>query len=269
MSELTSYIEQPLGLLQLERLGPRQYAGNCIDGAVGRVFGGHTLAQAVRAASLAIDDRRPIHSFHATFLRPGSSATPMIYSTEILKKGRSLDVVGFRAEQSSSLMLFGFASAQAPEPSVHSAISMPSVADPESLAASAFAPTGTSSSVRAPFDRRYLPSPPGFLGKQLWVKSHSEVASASAIDHTALLAYVVDFLVTRAAHVAMPTLPQVGASLDHAMWFHRPFRVDEWLFVSSEMTTFSDSRSLCTCHVFDRDGTLVATATQEALIRSS
>lgn len=269
MSESFGSPIRPLGLLSLEDLGSRSFSGSCVEGAIGRVFGGHVLAQALRAASFAIDDRRPIHSLHASFIRPASPAQPLVYTTEVLKSGRSLDVIEFRAKQSSRVMLAGFASAHEPEPSIQVGLPMPDVVGPDELRAIDSSPSGTNSAVRAPFELRYLATKPGVDSVELWLKTRAEVPSDAAIVHTALLAYAVDFLVTRSAHVAVPSIPLVGASLDHAMWFHRPFRIDEWLFISSSMIAYSDSRSLCTCQVFDRAGNLVATATQEALIRSA
>jgi acyl-CoA thioesterase-2 len=126
--------------------------------------------------------------------------------------------------------------------------------------------------VRAPFDRRPVPLPPDVnpAREDHWIRTHSPVRSANPNIHAALLAYATDFLVSRAAHAGMPRDAAVlGASLDHAMWFHRPFRADQWLLVSSTASIYTGSRSLSTCQVFDADGALVATATQEALIRTS
>ena len=268
MSESPADGPLPLELIALQRQGDGRFSGACLEGAIGRVFGGQVLAQAVRAVSFAIGDRRPVHSFHASFVRPALPTKTLDYSTEVVKSGRSLDVVDFRARQSGRVMMLGFASAHEPEPSIDAGPDMPAVAGPEELPSSDFAPPGTNAAVRAPFDRRYIPAESGSRTENVWVRTRARVDSEAGIDHTALLAYAVDFLLTRAAHVALPEISDVGASLDHAMWFHRPFRIDEWLLISNTMTVFSDSRSLCTCSVFDRSGEVVASATQEALIRS-
>ncbi|MCU1557823.1 MAG: acyl-CoA thioesterase [Microbacteriaceae bacterium] len=269
MSESPAAERLPLELIALQRVGDGQFTGSCLEGVSGRVFGGQVLAQAVRAVSHSIGDRRPVHSFHASFVRPANPTVVLDYGTEVIKSGRSLDVVEFRARQSGRVMLFGFASAHEPEPSIGAGLTMPAVVGPDDLPSSDFAPVGSNPVVRSPFDRRYVPTAPGDRTEDVWVRTRRRVASDSAIDHTALLAYAVDFLLTRAAHVALPVIPTIGASLDHAMWFHQPFRIDEWLLVSSSMVAFSDSRSLCTCSVFDRRGVLVATASQEALIREA
>jgi acyl-CoA thioesterase-2 len=268
MSESPPGGPSALDLIALEREGEGRFSGISLEGAIGRVFGGQMLAQAIRAVSHSIGDRRPVHSFHASFVRPALPTVALDYSTEVIKSGRSLDVVDFRARQSGRVMLLGFASAHEPEPSREAGPTMPLVVGPDELPSSDFAPRGTNAAVRAPFDRRYVPSAPGSRTQDVWVRTRGRVESDCPIDHMALLTYAVDFLLTRAAHVALPEISVVGASLDHAMWFHRPFRIDEWLLISNTMVAFSDSRSLCTCSVFDRSGEVVASATQEALIRA-
>jgi acyl-CoA thioesterase-2 len=257
-----------LDLIRVDPGVPGRFSGMCIDGAIGRVFGGQALAQALRAVSLATDDRRPIHSIHAAFIGAASSTSPMLYTTDIVKSGRSLDVIGFRASQADRTMLYGFASTHAPEPTMSMSDRMPSVPGPDDVSESDQTPDGTNPAVRSPFELRSLTTPSDPARQEVWIRSRVKVDSDAQIDHAALLTYAVDFLVTRAAHARLPpSISLLGASLDHAMWFHRPFRIDEWLLVSSSMSSYSDSRSLCDCQVFDADGSLVATAIQEALIR--
>lgn len=262
-------VDDPLELIRVDQTGPGVFSGQCIDGAIGRVFGGHVLAQAIRAASAATGDRRPIDAVHVSFVRPALPDEPLTYRTDVAKSGRALDVVGVRVEQHGATTLLGFVSTHEPEPSVEFADSMPSVSPPDALSGSDYRPQGTNPGVRAPFELRYIP-PAGLGGprEQVWIRTRADVHSDLPSDHAALLAYGVDFLVTRAAYPGMPsTMALRGASLDHAMWFHRPFRVDEWLLLSSNCSTYADSRSLATCEVFDTAGRLVATASQEALIR--
>jgi acyl-CoA thioesterase-2 len=267
-------IENPLQLISVNERGPGQFFGSSIDGAIGRVFGGQALAQAVRAASHVVADKRPVSSLHAYFVSPASSSMDLNYSTNVIKSGRSLDVVSVTAEQAGRVLLAALVSTHSPEESVEFQLSMPPLPDPETRVRSGYIPPGTNPAVRAPFDLRYIndgdSKAEGAEGARVdvWIRTRHAVRSDAAIDHTALLVYAVDFLVTRAAHAGLPkSLPMAGASLDHAMWFHRPFRIDDWLFVSSAGLTFADARSLSTCHVFNRNGDLVATATQEALIR--
>lgn len=265
-------VDDPLELLDVSASGPGSYRGRCIDGSIGRVFGGHALAQTIVAGALAAGAERDIDAVHVSFVRPASSSDPLDYRADVVKSGRALDVVGVRAEQAGAVMLFGFVTTHVSEPSIEFGVTAPSTPGPADLPRSRFRPPGTNPGVRAPFDLRYITDPEshGAAREQLWLRTEARVRSDRQVDHAALLAYSVDFLVTRAAHVRLPeTMPIVGASLDHAMWFHRPFRIDEWLLVTSETSTYAGSRSLSTSQVFDRSGALVASATQEALIRSA
>lgn len=262
-------VDDPLDLLSLDPVEPGVFCGRCIDGAIGRVFGGHVLAQAIIAASSVTDHRRPINAVHVSFVRPAVTADDLVYRTDIAKSGRALDVVPVRAEQNGSTTLLGFVTTHDPEPSVEYADVMPEVEGPDSLTESDYRPQGTNPGVRAPFELRYAPARgAGVPREEVWIRSRAAVRSDRQVEHAALLAYAVDFLVTRAAYPGMPpSLALRGASLDHAMWFHRPFRVDEWLLVASSCSTYAGSRSLSTCQVFDTPGRLVASASQEALIR--
>lgn len=259
----------PLELVALAAQSRILYTGVCLEGGPGRVFGGQVLAQAMCAVSQTIDDRRPIHSLHASFVGPAAPGIPLEYGTEVIKSGRAFDVVEFRARQSGKVTLVGFTSAHEGEPSVGFSQAAPAVLDAEELPRSSFTPAGANPTVRSYFDRRYLPSSSESAEQNVWVRTRRHVDSDSRVVHSALLAYAVDFLLTRSAHVRLPKLPSLGASLDHSMWFHRGFRIDEWLLISNRVVSFSDSRSLCLCSVFERSGLLVASASQEALIRSN
>jgi acyl-CoA thioesterase-2 len=274
MTKEKTGIENPLHLISLSEEGVGHYSGCSIDGAIGRVFGGQALAQTVRAASYAIGDQRPVSSLHAYFVSPALSSIELQYSTNVIKSGRSLDIVSVTAEQGGRTLLAGLVSTHEPELSESFQLTMPSVPDAETLTNSSFIPPGTNPNVRAPFHLRYVTQKdvkregPDSRRIDVWIRTRNAVPSDAAIDHTALLVYAVDFLVTRAAHAGLANdIAMSGASLDHAMWFHRPFRIDDWLLVSSDSLSFADARGLSSCHVFNRKGELVATATQEALIR--
>jgi len=259
----------PLELVRLAGADDGPYEGLCVEGASGRVFGGHVLAHVVRAASLASGGARPVDALHVSFVRPAVPTRPLVYRADVVKSGRSLDVVGIRAEQRGATMLLGVVTMHEPEPSVEFGVVAPRLPGPDALEGSDYRPPGTSADVRAPFELRYVPGTgEEHAHEDVWIRTRALVGSDAQPDHAALLAYGVDFLVTRAAHVGLPpSMAGIGASLDHAMWFHRPFRADEWLLVSSTCTVFAGSRSLSTSRVFDTAGRLVATASQEALIR--
>ncbi len=269
MSSTELGVGDPLELLAVHEIERGRYTGVCIDGAIGRVFGGHALAQAVRAASICVGDRRPVNAVHVSFVRPAVPSEPLLYFTDVVKSGRSLDVVSVRAEQLGAVTLVGFVTTHETETSVEFADPAPPAPDPGGIPASDYLPQGTSPGVRAPFELRYLPPfPTGVAREDVWIRSRARVGSERQADHAALLSYAIDFLVTRSAYPGLPEdLVLRGASLDHAMWFHRPFRIDDWLLVSSSCSVFAGSRSLATSRIFDMNGRLVATATQEALIR--
>lgn len=265
-------VDDPLELLVVEEEGPGIYTGMSLEGAFGRAFGGNVLAHALRAAALAVGDGRAVESIHASFVSPADPAVPIRYLTEIIKSGRAIDVAGVRAEQGSRTVFYGFVATHDAEAHIDFSDPAPNVVRPDGLESTHFVPRGTNGDVRLPFERRPVPPRPG--GKRAredhWIRTRSPVRSGNPNVHAALLAYATDFLVSRAAHAGMPGDADVlGASLDHAMWFHRPFRADEWLLVSSTASIYTGSRSLSTCQVFDAGGDLVATATQEALIRGS
>lgn len=263
-------VDDPLQLLALTAEGPHAYTALSQEGAYGRAFGGSVLAHALRAASLTGGDRRTVESVHASFVSPADPRVPVVYLTEVVKSGRALDVVSVQARQRGRTVFISFVASHDAEETIEFGDRAPDAPDPDDLEPTHFVPRGTNGGVRSAFDRRPIPLPDGHgrAREDHWVRSHGTVRSDEFNVHAALLAYASDFLVTRAAHAGMPTGAAVlGASLDHAMWFHRPFRMDEWLLVSSTASVYSGSRSLCTAQIFDRSGSLVATATQEALIR--
>jgi acyl-CoA thioesterase-2 len=258
------------------RFSGRCIAGMSVPGSPERIFGGHALAQALVAASRTAGDRNPPNSLHAYFVGPGRPDADIDYECDVLKSGRSLDLVSVRGRQFDRTVLALTASFHALEPSSEYQEGIPDVPPPASLDTVDYIPPRTNPAVRAPFEIRYAgggyrdsdPAEPEPRA-DVWIRTRHAVASAAPLDHAALLAYAVDFLMTRAAHMPLRRNGRRlnGASLDHAMWFHRPFRVDEWLLVSSRGVRFSGSRALTACRVFDEAGSLVASAGQEALLR--
>jgi len=264
-------VDDPLDLLGLEPLADGLYSGRCIDGALGRIYGGHTIAHTIIAAAAA-GGRRPVTSVHVGFVRPGAPEEPVVYRTRIAKAGRSLDIVSVQAEQYGTTTVLGFAAMHEPESGADVAETMPAVPGPEGLVPSNRRPARSHPGVRAPFDIRYVPPHAAreLEGEAVWIRTRGRVDSTHQPDHAALLAFATDFLITRAAHLRMPrSLDFAGASLDHAMWFHRPFRADEWLLVWSRCSSFAGSRSHSTSMVFNAAGDLVATAAQEGLLRAA
>jgi acyl-CoA thioesterase-2 len=272
MSDTETGVDDPLELLTVEEDGPGTFTGMSLEGKYGRAFGGSVLAHALRAATRAVGDVRAVESIHASFVSPADPSVPVTYRTEVIKSGRALDVAGVRAVQGDRTVFYGFVTCHDAEATIEFGDRAPDVPSPDDLDSTHFVPRGTNGGVRSPFDRRPVPLPPGArrAREDHWIRSHAPVHSDNPNDHAALLAYASDFLVSRAAHAGMPgEAIVIGASLDHAMWFHRPFRIDDWLLISSTASIYTGSRSLSTSQIFDRSGALVATATQEALIRAT
>lgn len=248
--------------------------GRCISGVSNRIFGGQTLAQALQAASRALDSPKLPGALHACFVSAGDPTRPVQYVADVIKRGRSLDVVTIDARQDHRILMNAIVTFRQPEISAEFQIDPPSVPKPEDLLTDNYVPPGSNAVVRAPFELKfvgsdYRGSEPAPAIQDVWIRARSELATASAADHASLLTYAVDFLVTRAARQPLRTAGQSisGASLDHSMWFHKSFRVDEWLLVSSRGLAYAGARALSQCHVFDRDGALVATASQQAMLR--
>jgi acyl-CoA thioesterase-2 len=242
-----------------------------------RVFGGHLLAQAVRASNSLQQSVRPVNSLHAHFLAAARAGSDIDYTVDAVKQGRALDIHQVVASQAGRPVAMCTVSYHAAEASAAYQKRMPAVRGPAQLKPVSYTPPGTHAEVREPFELRYLDDrfrdengPDDEPALSTWIRARQPVASAVQPDHAALLAYAVDFLISRVAHMPVRNdiLP-VGASLDHAMWFHRPFRVDDWLLVSCSTSTFAGARSLSQSEIFDSRGQLVATAVQEALLRGA
>lgn len=264
-------------LLHVEPTGPARFRGRGRAALGTRVFGGHTLAHAVRASSTTQPAGRPINSLHAHFLGAAQAGLDIDYEVSSLKRGRSFDVDHVVATQRDRPIMVATISFHAAEDGADYQVEMPQVPSPAALEPVAYLPPGTHAEVRDPFELRYTDErfrdedgPDAHPALHTWVRARRPAPSAPQTDHAALLAYAVDFLITRVAHMPVRDDPAlVGASLDHAMWFHRPFRADHWLLVSCTASTLAGARSLSRAEIFDEDGHLVATAVQEALLRGT
>jgi acyl-CoA thioesterase-2 len=262
-------------LLELYPNGRDQWRGRGRPAYGTRVFGGHVLAHAVRASSTAQQSDRPVNSLHAYFLAAAHAGDDINYCVSTIKQGRSLDVHQVIAGQDRRPVVLCAVSYHSAEPGAGFQKATPTVPWPTELEAVTYTPPGTHAEVRAPFELRYADGrfrdengPDTRPTLDTWIRARHPVQSGAQPDHAALLAYAVDFLITRVAHMPVrDDASLVGASLDHAMWFHRPFRVDDWLLVSCSSSTLAGARSLSRAEIFDERGHLVATAVQEALLR--
>jgi acyl-CoA thioesterase-2 len=274
-------------LLALEKLEENLFRGQSQDLGWGTVFGGQVLGQALSAAVQTVPPERQVHSLHAHFLRPGDVKRPIVYEIDRIRDGSSFTTRRVVAVQNGHPIFHLSASFQIDEPGFEHQDAMPSAPAPETVPneserfakALADGPTGLRrwSTVARPFDNRpvdesdEIVSPPKRPAcRMLWLKTIGPLPDTPAL-HRYLLAYASDawFVTTSLLPhgVTWMTPGMQVASLDHAMWFHAPFRADEWLLHVIESPRASGSRGLVRGSIFQRDGTLVASTAQEGLIR--
>lgn len=250
----------------------------------GRSFGGQVLGQAIAAAGTTVPEDRQIHSMHGYFLRPGNSEERMTFEVARLYDGRSFSTRRVQAYQGGEVLMSMISSFQEDDPGVEhqESIDMSGVPDPESLPSvwekyGHLAGDGRASWVmNRPFDFRHVESDiilsvAERTNKQrVWMRSR-DTFDASALLNAAALAFGSDYLllepVARQHGVPWATPGMRAASLDHAMWFHRPFRVDEWLLYELESPTSQGGRGLAHGRFYDRNGSLVASVAQESMFR--
>lgn len=270
--------DDALQRIAIRERGDGSYEGWGVRGFRTRTFGGSVLGQCLRAASTVASPERHVNALHAYFLAPGMPQRPFVYSAEPLKLGRSLDVVNVVAEQNDRTVMAMQASFHSHEPSPEFQISAPVVPGPEELPAEVGGPPGTNPDVRGPFERRHVDEAdlpggvdPNHRRRAVWLRTRHAIPDDRQPTHAALLAYAIDFLITRVAHDPLEGagLSPVGASLDHTMWFHRNFRADEWLLLSTEAVSYAGSRAMSRCLIYTEAGELVASASQEALLRAA
>ena len=273
-------------LLQLERLEDNLFRGESRDIGTRFVFGGQVLGQALSAAQQTVPEERAAHSLHAYFLRAGDIKAPIVYNVERTRDGGSFSMRRVTAIQHGQTIFNAAASFQTPEDGFEHQASMPEVPMPEDILQQpplpdeqlAQLPTKLQRWLRraGPFEFRPvyprdelnpIKRPPF---NQVWFRL-IETAPDSDVMHRAMLAYASDFhliVTSRFPHGFSFLQSNVQiASLDHAMWFHRPFRVDEWLLYSCDSPTAQGGRGLARGQFFDRGGRLVASTAQEGLIR--
>ncbi len=267
-------------LLAVEQVGADEYRGHCHAGAPLQVFGGQVAAQALVAAGLTTD--RAAHSCHGTFLRRGDSRRPVTYEVERVRDGRTYSARSVSARQDSTTIFTLTASFKAPEPGHDRQSAMPDAPAPEELPdpyvwfASANPDLFGVSEWRRAVALRFVPlDDAGGRNDQLvWMRAVSPLAP-DPLMHAAALTYCSDLTLgsTAAIDVEPPTVLREGArriqlaSLNHAVWFHRPFRADEWLLFAQRSMSASDGRGLSMGEFWSRDGQLVASAVQEVVVR--
>jgi acyl-CoA thioesterase-2 len=283
---MSSPVSELIELLTLERLEDNLFRGQSRDIGTKYVFGGQVLGQALSATQMTIDADRAAHSLHAYFLRAGDIEHPIVYQVDRTRDGGSFSVRRVTAIQHGQPIFFLAASFQKHEDGGEHQLSMPEVPKPEDIEPSPNIPPQVLAKLptkvqrwlsrMGPFEFRHVyprdelnpPKRPPF--QQVWFRLSEKVGDAPEL-HRALLAYASDFHLLGTAtfpHGISYYQPNVQmASLDHALWFHRPFRADDWLLYSIDSPSAQHGRGLARGLIYDRDGHLVASTAQEGMIR--
>ncbi len=248
-------------LLTLEAVSPDAFLGPSGDTGWGRIYGGQAVAQALRAAALTVDPGQLPHSLHAYYLREGREPAPVLYEVERTRDGRSFSTRQVVASQSHGAIFTLIASFHRPEPSEER--------DRSSIPQGAPAPESLPRD-ETPlfFDTRAVRDDHG-MATLAWMRALEDLGDDPVL-HACALAYLSDEHLLGAALTghSLGLDDLMAASLDHALWIHRPVRVDDWLCFDLEGQAMADARGLAVCRIFDRDGSQVATAAQEGLVRA-
>lgn len=284
--EKTRIMEKLIATLDLEKLEEDLFRGKSPQVGWQRVFGGQVIAQALMAAQRCVDADRFVHSLHAYFMRPGDPAVPIVYHVERIRDGASFTTRRVVAIQHGKAIFSMSASFQLEEAGFEHQVVMPDVPAPESLMGEkefrevflAKAPENVRRywGRERPIEIRPVSLVHYLSDEKLEPKAHIWVrTSASPPDdrhyQAAILAYLSDMtlldtsLYAHGTSIFDPSL-QV-ASLDHAMWFHRPARLDDWLLYTQDSPSASGARGMTRGSIYTRDGVLIASVAQEGLIR--
>jgi acyl-CoA thioesterase II len=274
-----------LQLLDLEPLEYNIYRGRNRDIGSGRVFGGQVMAQALVAAQRTVEPDRIAHSLHGYFILPGDLELPMVYFVDRLRDGRSFTTRRVTAIQHGRAVFNMSASFHRAEDGVEHQSPMPDVKAPEQLAPEVERIRARAELIPAalrgvltqdrPIDIRTVDIDPFDDTRRepvrhMWVRSMGDMPDAT-LAHQAVLAYASDYgllATTVQPHGLTIRSPNLqAATLDHAIWFHRPFRMDEWLLYTMDSPAAAGARGFARGSVFTRQGVLVASVAQEGLIR--
>jgi acyl-CoA thioesterase-2 len=285
-SKAPSAIDNLLSILDLEPLEDNLFRGRSPQQSWQRVFGGQVLGQALVAAVRTVEAQRVAHSLHAYFLIGGDPAQPIVYSVERLRDGGSFSTRRVTAIQHGRPIFVMSVSFHKAEDGLDHASAMPEVPAPEDLPSEqelkARFIAHLPESMRSYWERerpielrpvdlsRYFAREPRPPEQYVWMRATGALPDDFPL-HQCVLAYASDFSLLDTALIAHGKLMfdkdiQL-ASLDHALWFHRPFRADEWLLYAQDSPSSHGARGFCRGSVFTRDGALVASVAQEGLMR--
>lgn len=273
-----------MAALDLRQSGSTTFEGDSLPMPGGRVFGGQVLGQALVAAGRTVAAERHAHSLHGYFLRAGDASQPIRFEVEVLRDGGSFSARRTHAFQGDKPLLSMIASFQEVQQGPEHQVTMPEVPPPDEvpsgldvLSPYAGHPTADFWIQQAPFDVRHVegslflgPDPTPRAYQSAWLRVREPIV-ADELTHRALLAFGCDQVMLepllRRHGASWASRDMAFASLDHAMWWHRPARADEWLLFVQDAPTAQGGRGLTGTWIFSEDGSLVASASQEGMLR--
>jgi acyl-CoA thioesterase II len=285
---MSKALDRVLDLLDLEQIELDIFRGRSPEGERRqRVFGGQVAGQALVAAGRTVPADRPVHSMHAYFIRPGDPTIPLIYLVERVRDGRSFTTRRVAAVQHGKTIFTLSASFHLGEPGIEHAQPMPDVPPPDQLRPTSeryhelYGPGVAEYFSDTPIDIRHVgpltveaAQDPSLRSTQsrVWLRADGELPDDPLL-HVCLMTYASDLTLLDTVLLANGLTfldgSATGASLDHAMWFHRPFRADRWLLYAQESPTAGGARGLARGEVFTSGGLLVVSVVQEGLIRTT
>ncbi|MFQ6244308.1 acyl-CoA thioesterase II [Yersinia enterocolitica] len=283
---MSQALKKLLDLLCLEKIEEGIFRGQSEDLGLRQVFGGQVVGQAIYAAKQTVPTDRVVHSFHSYFLRPGDSSKPIIYDVETLRDGNSFSARRVSAIQNGKPIFYMTASFQSQEEGFEHQNTMPDVPPPEGLMSETDIARKFAHLIPEKVRDKFIGHQPIEMrpvkfhnplqgstaepNRYVWFKANGEMPDDLRV-HQYLLGYASDFNFLPTAlqpHGIGFLEPGVQiATIDHSMWFHRPFRLDDWLLYTVESTSASGARGFVRGQIYNREGVLVASTVQEGVIR--
>ena len=284
--KMSVVLDELLALLKLEVIEQGIYRGQSQDLGFRALFGGQVMGQALSAAQETISEDRFVHSLHSYFLRAGDASKPVVYEVENIRNGTSFSTRRVQAIQNGKAIFYMTASFQQPEGGFNHQDSMPTVPGPEGLASYSDFIAEHQEILPKAMREKFLAEKPIEIrpiqqynwlkpektdsNYQIWLKTNGSLPD-DLRNHSCMLAYASDFHFLPASllpHGTSHLLPNLQiATVDHAMWFHRPFRFDDWLLYCIDSPSASNGRGLVRGQIYNRQGELVASTMQEGVIR--
>ncbi|WP_339843078.1 acyl-CoA thioesterase II [uncultured Halopseudomonas sp.] len=283
---MTKMLDDLVSLLALEKIEENLFRGKSQDLGFKQLFGGQVLGQSLSAASQTVDAERHVHSVHGYFLRPGDATLPIVYQVDPLRDGGSFTTRRVQAIQKGKPIFTMISSFQGDEEGYSHQAQMPEVPAPEELRNETELTRDHQHLIHENVREKVLVDKPieirpvGTFNpfnpkasepvRHMWFRADGRLPDDPQL-HRYLLAYASDFHLLGTAMlphgISSWTRNMQVASLDHSLWFHQPLRMDDWLLYSMDSPSASGSRGLSRGQVFTRDGVLVASVTQESLMR--